>query len=46
MIEIQEIKWTAQTHPGRYRRNNEDSFLLMMFDECELCYLGKQGTAV
>ena len=37
--------WTAQTSPGRYRRNNEDSFLLMMFDECELCYLGKEGSS-
>jgi serine/threonine protein phosphatase PrpC len=45
MSEMQYIKWTAQTSPGRYRRNNEDAFLLMMFDECELCYLGKEGAA-
>ncbi len=45
MNNIEDIKWTAQTHPGRYRRNNEDSFLLMMFDERELCYLGKQGSS-
>jgi serine/threonine protein phosphatase PrpC len=45
MSEMHDIKWTAQTSPGRYRRNNEDSFLLMMFDERELCFLGKEGAA-
>lgn len=46
MDKMHDIKWTAQTNPGRYRRNNEDSFLLLMFDEYELCYLGKEGTAL
>ncbi len=37
------IRWTAQTHTGRVRRNNEDSFLCLRFDESELSYLGKEG---
>lgn len=39
----QMLRWTAQTHAGRVRRNNEDSFLCLRFDESELNYLGKEG---
>lgn len=40
---IRSLQWTAETNPGRYRANNEDAFLLMKFDLCELQYLGKEG---
>jgi len=40
---IQEVKWTAETNPGRFRPNNEDAFLLVKFDLQELEYLGKVG---
>lgn len=31
------------THVGRYRRNNEDSFLALTYDSKEVRYLGKVG---
>jgi PPM family protein phosphatase len=37
------IRWSAQTHQGRVRRNNEDAFLGLRFDASELNYLGKEG---
>lgn len=40
-----EFTWTAQTHCGRVRRNNEDAFLALMFDDQEVQYLGKEGEA-
>ena len=39
----QEVQWTAQTHQGRVRRTNEDSFLCLRFDKTDLTYLGKEG---
>ena len=33
------------THPGRVRKNNEDTFLCLNFDARELRYLGKVGEA-
>jgi PPM family protein phosphatase len=33
------------THVGRFRQNNEDSFLALTFDASEVRYLGKTGTA-
>lgn len=39
------FSWTAQTHQGRVRKNNEDAFLALMFDNEELVYLGKEGEA-
>lgn len=39
-----EYKWSAMTHQGRYRTNNEDRFLAMLIDELGVRYLGKQGT--
>lgn len=33
------------THPGRFRRNNEDTFLALAFDAREIRYLGKTGSA-
>lgn len=39
------LKWSAQTHMGRVRRNNEDAFLILTFDAQEVRYLGKDGEA-
>ena len=38
-----QLIWHAATHPGRYRRRNEDAFLLLNFDAQEVRYLGKEG---
>ncbi|MGA2691498.1 MAG: protein phosphatase 2C domain-containing protein [Opitutaceae bacterium] len=39
------IRWSGLTHVGRYRPNNEDSFLAMKFDGHGVNYLGKTGEA-
>ena len=39
------IRWSGLTHVGRYRQNNEDSFLALNFDGHEVRYLGKTGEA-
>ncbi len=39
-----QISWSAQTHVGRVRRNNEDAFLGLIFNQEELSYLGKIGS--
>jgi serine/threonine protein phosphatase PrpC len=39
------LSWSAMTHRGRVRPNNEDSFLALNFDGHELRYLGKTGEA-
>ena len=38
-----EVRWTAQTHQGKVRKNNEDAFLGLRFDQSELTFLGKEG---
>ncbi len=43
--DTQILKWSGQTHPGKVRKNNEDSFLALQFDAKELRYLGKVGAA-
>jgi len=43
MIEGCRISWTGWSHPGRFRRNNEDAFLAVTFNDREIAYLGKQG---
>jgi protein phosphatase len=40
-----ELTWSATTHTGRFRPNNEDSFLALRFDGHEVSYLGKTGRA-
>ncbi|OWU66010.1 MAG: hypothetical protein CBB60_001725, partial [Armatimonadetes bacterium Cent15-Ar3] len=40
-----QIAWSAMTHPGNFRSNNEDRFLLMLGDKRGVRYLGKNGTA-
>ncbi len=39
------LRWSGTTHPGRFRPNNEDSFLAMMLDRYGIRYLGKTGEA-
>lgn len=39
------VRWSAATHPGKVRKNNEDAFLALVFDARELHYLGKTGEA-
>ncbi len=40
-----DIRWSGVTHVGRFRPNNEDSFLALKFDGHEVNYLGKTGEA-
>lgn len=37
------LRWSGMTHPGRVRKNNEDTFLALNFDAREVRYLGKVG---
>ena len=39
------LSWSGLTHCGRFRTNNEDTFLALTFDGHELRYLGKTGRA-
>lgn len=39
------LSWSAMTHPGNFRSNNEDRFLLMLADTRGVRYLGKNGNA-
>ncbi|WP_232766544.1 PP2C family protein-serine/threonine phosphatase [Geminisphaera colitermitum] len=39
------LHWSGMTHIGRFRTNNEDSFLALNFDAHEVHYLGKTGDA-
>jgi PPM family protein phosphatase len=39
------IHWSALTHPGKVRTNNEDTFLALAFDAQELRFLGKTGSS-
>jgi PPM family protein phosphatase len=38
-----DLQWSGMTHPGRFRKNNEDAFLAMTFNAHEVRYLGKTG---
>ncbi|MDQ8205320.1 protein phosphatase 2C domain-containing protein [Pelagicoccus sp. SDUM812003] len=40
---IGELRWDGMTHPGRFRKNNEDAFLALTFDALQVRYLGKSG---
>ncbi|MEZ5275924.1 MAG: protein phosphatase 2C domain-containing protein [Opitutaceae bacterium] len=37
------LRWSAKTHPGSVRQNNEDSFLALTFDGREMQVLGRIG---
>ncbi len=39
------LRWSGLTHSGRFRPNNEDSFLGLKFDGREVSHLGKTGQA-
>ena len=39
------LRWSGLTDPGRYRPNNEDTFLALSFDGHEVQHLGKTGEA-
>lgn len=39
------LHWSALTHRGKIRTNNEDTFLALNFDGHEVRYLGKTGEA-
>jgi serine/threonine protein phosphatase PrpC len=41
----QHIHWSGMTHPGRFRPNNEDTFLAILLDKRGVRYLGKNGDA-
>ncbi len=40
-----QLRWSGMTHPGRFRPNNEDSFLAILLDARGVRYLGKSGEA-
>ncbi len=40
---MQRVAWSGMTHPGRFRQNNEDTFLALNFDAREVRHLGKIG---
>jgi serine/threonine protein phosphatase PrpC len=40
-----DLRWSALTHRGHVRPNNEDTFLALEFDGHEVRYLGKNGEA-
>jgi protein phosphatase len=40
-----DISWSGSTHAGRFRPNNEDSFLALKLDGREVIRLGKTGQA-
>ena len=40
-----QLQWSGLTHVGRFRKNNEDTFLALTFDGHEVRYLGKTGQA-
>jgi PPM family protein phosphatase len=40
-----ELNWSALSHPGLFRSNNEDRFLAMLVDQRGVRYLGKVGQA-
>jgi len=43
IIRPERVRWSALSHVGHFRKNNEDSFLGLTFDGKEGLYLGKTG---
>jgi len=39
------LQWSAWTHRGKVRPNNEDAFLGVQFNQVEVHHLGRHGTA-
>jgi serine/threonine protein phosphatase PrpC len=44
-VPLPDVHWSALTHIGRVRSNNEDTFLALAVDGREVRYLGKTGHA-
>ncbi|MCZ6674583.1 MAG: protein phosphatase 2C domain-containing protein, partial [Verrucomicrobia bacterium] len=42
---MEKVTWSGLTHPGRFRKNNEDSFLAINLSGKEVQLLGKEGSA-
>lgn len=42
---VKHLRWSGMTHPGKFRPNNEDSFLATLLDKQGIRYLGKTGEA-
>lgn len=42
---MEKISWSGLSHPGRFRKNNEDAFLAINLSGPEVRLLGKQGEA-
>ena len=42
---IKSLSWSGRTHVGRFRKNNEDAFLALTFDDHRVQYLGMDGEA-
>ena len=40
-----QLRWSGLTHPGKFRPNNEDTFLATLLDKRGIRYLGKTGEA-
>ncbi|MCF3648400.1 PP2C family protein-serine/threonine phosphatase [Synoicihabitans lomoniglobus] len=40
-----ELSWSGHSDVGRFRQNNEDTFLGLQFDGHEMQYLGKHGSS-
>lgn len=45
MLEGRMVRWTGWSHPGRFRKQNEDAFVALTFDAREVAYLGREGEA-
>lgn len=43
IIRPEKVRWSALSHLGHFRKNNEDSFVGLTFDGKEGLYLGKTG---
>ncbi len=44
-LSVKQLRWSGMTHPGKFRPNNEDSFLATLLDKHGIRYLGKTGEA-
>lgn len=38
------VAWSGWSHPGKFRKNNEDAFLALTFDSEQIRYLGRVGS--
>jgi len=45
MSSLERVSWSGRTHPGKIRKNNEDSFLILNFNDKDFHYLGSNGSS-